>query len=86
MILNTFATKAAADKAQAYDFTCMQAAHSATMDADAFAKYYSVTTAWAEPRQTIKGDWVYEVCPQSDKKYTTIEYSADLFPVVAGIS
>ena len=85
MNLNIFATKAAADKAQAYDFGCKQAADSLTMTPEAYAAYYAVTTCWANVLKTIAGKWVYEACPQSDKTYTTVPYSVDLFPVVESI-
>ena len=85
MKLNKFTTKAAADKAQVYDFECKQASDALTMAPDAYAAYYAVTKRWAEPAQTIAGAWVYAVCPQSDKTYDTIEHSVDLFPVVAEI-
>jgi hypothetical protein len=82
MNLNIFATKAVADEAQAYDFDCKKSADMIAMDAESWHKYYSVTTCWAVPRKTVLGKWAYEECPQSDKKYSTVPYSVDLFPVV----
>lgn len=42
--------------------------------------HFTITTKLAEIRQTIKGDWVYEVLPGSEEGHDTIEYAEDLFP------
>lgn len=43
-------------------------------------KYYQITNRWASAKQTINGDYVWEICQESDGVYETIEYSSDLFP------
>ncbi len=50
-----------------------------------WAMDYSITTRWAQPRQTISGQYVWPICPESDAIYETVEYSEDLFPVPAPI-
>lgn len=82
---NKFATQEQAQAATDHDFNCMKESHRLTMSKAAFEDYYAVTTAWSIPRKTIAGFWVTDICPFSDAVYETIEYSADLFPVVESI-